>query len=224
MMRTRLAVPTAVLIGLALVPTLLHSYVDLRTDDGFTATAVDGQLAGLRSRPTDRRAGWAKKTLDSDDWSERRYEKPDGGNVTLFVSRSYDLKRLYHHPELAVAYGHDMRDNGIRRLAVMAEVPVHVLRANDDQGAGLALYALLYDGQFVDNPYTFQIRAAGELLFSPRRAMTLFFAHDETAPAHASVDDAVAARVLTAAIRSFQSQTPSARTVRRQREPSPAAE
>lgn len=209
MTTNRLGLTTAMLIGLALVPTVLHSYLDTRIDDGFKATAVAVQLAGLRSQPSDRLAGWVKKTFDTDDWSERDYLKPGGGEVTLFVSRSYDLKRLYHHPELAIAYGHDLREAEIQPLAGMATVPVHVLRDGGNQGTGLALYALLYDGEFVGNPYTFQLRTAGELLFSPRRAMTIFFAHDQTAPADARIDDAAAARVLVAAIRSFQSQSPS---------------
>jgi len=209
MTRSGPTILAALLIGLALVPTLIHGYVDMRADDGYTATAVGPRLAGLPSRPSDRLAGWVKKTLDSDDWSEREYQKPGGGHVSLFISRSYDLKRLYHHPELAVAYGHDLHEAGIQPLAGMTEVPVHVLRGNADQAASLALYALLYDGQFVDNPYTFQLRTAGALLVGPRRPMTLFFALDQTAGAGTSLDGAVVARVLAAAIRSFESQTPS---------------
>jgi hypothetical protein len=91
----------------------------------------------------------------------------------LFVSRSYDLKRLYHHPELAVAYGSDLRDAGTLRLT--GDVVAHAFRGKSEQGNGLAVYALLYDGGFVDNPYIFQLRTAAELLFSPRRPMTILF-------------------------------------------------
>ena len=210
MTTSRLSLAAAFLIGLTLVPTVLHSYVDLKVDDGFTARAIAPRLADWSSQPTERTAGWVKRTLDSDDWSERNYRNPEGGNVRFFVARSYDVKRLYHHPELAVAYGFDLQDRGVEFLAAMKDVPVHVLRAPNPQDEGLALYAMLYDGAFVDNPYTFQLRTAGALLFSPRRAMTLFFAHDQTAAAAMSIDNSAAARVLVAGIRSFQSQLPHA--------------
>ena len=224
MTNIRLTAGAAVLIALALVPTLLHNYFDLKSDDGYTAVAIGPKLAGLSSRPSDRREGWAKKFLDSDDWSERHYQQKDGGEIRLFVSRSYDLKRLYHHPELAVAYGEDLRDAGTARLPGMTDVVVHVLRGNGGQGTGLALYALLYGGSFVDNPYTFQLRTAGELLFGPRRPMTLFFADDTTAPATAKAGDSAVAQVLEAGIRSFQSQPTPAHRAQRQASPEPAGE
>ena len=52
------------------------------------AAEIPAQLAGLTSQPTERRATWVKERLDSDDWVERRYQKPNGTAVTLFVARS----------------------------------------------------------------------------------------------------------------------------------------
>lgn len=202
----RFALPVVVCIGLALIPTLLHSYADLKADDGYTATAINTQLAGLSSRSSGRRAGWAKKTFDSDDWLERYYSKRNGGDVLVFVARSYDLKRLYHHPELAVAYGTDLREEGTSRLAGMKDVPVHVLRGQAREGAELAVYALLQADEFVDNPYLFQLRTAWELLSSARRPMTLFFVLDRAADPGTSLAEAPATHVLFDAIRSFRAQ------------------
>jgi hypothetical protein len=212
-MSNRVTLAAAVLIGIALLPTVRHTYFEMKADDGYSATAIDSQLAGMRSRPTDRLDGWVKKTFDSDDWVERRYEKPGGGYVTLFVTRSYDLKRLYHHPELAVAYGTDLRDDGTEALPHTQGVTLHVLRGEPAHGVGLAAYALAYSDEFVNDPYTFQIRLAGELVFTARRAMTLFFALDEAASYNARLADQPLTQVLGAAIRSFQSQTPFTRNV-----------
>jgi hypothetical protein len=187
MMRTRIALIAALLVGLALVPTLRHSYFELKSEDGYTTTAINPELAGMRSRPSDRTPGWVKKTFDSDDWVERHYDKPGGGEVTLFVSRSYDLKRLYHHPELAVAYGIDLRDAGIEPLAGAAGVPAHILRGEAEHGIGLAAYSLVYGDRFVSDPYAFQLELAGELVFTTRKPMTLFFAYDQAAHANAAV-------------------------------------
>jgi hypothetical protein len=199
------ALATAVCLALALVPTVMHTYADVRATDGRTAAAVAPRLDGMSSRPTDRRAEWVKKTFDSDDWMERRYAAKGGRDVLLFVTRSYDLKRLYHHPELAVAYGYDLRDAGTTPLPAMQDVPVHVLRA-DAPNASLALYALLYDDEFVADPYALQVRTAWTLLVRPRRPMTLFFAHDPAADPRIPLEAAPAAEVLFRAIRSFQAQ------------------
>lgn len=207
MTHDRLAIAAAVLIGLALTPTVMHSYLGLRAEDGYTA-AVPTTLAGLTSRPTDRQAAWVLRTLDSSDWSERHYRKPGGGDITLFIARSYDGKRLYHHPELAVAYGNDLRGAGIVRLPNRDAMPIHVLRGPTELGKGLAVYALLYERAFIDNPYVFELRRAGALLFSPRQPVTLLFAHDREAPADAAVEEALATRVLVAAAESFLAQTP----------------
>ena len=45
----------------------------------------------------------------------------------------------------------------------------------------MSLYALHYDNTFVEDPIRFQLRTAGELLFSGRKAMTLFFLFDKQA-------------------------------------------
>jgi hypothetical protein len=203
----RLAIIAAVFIGLALTPTVMHSYLGLRADDGRTAAAVPTSLSGLTSRPSDRQAAWVLRTLDSSDWSERHYRKPNGGDITLFIARSYDGKRLYHHPELAIAYGHDLRDGGIVQVQTPVAMTIHTLRGPTELGTGLAVYALLYGREFIDNPYVFELRRAGTLLFRPRQPLTLFFAHDREAPADTAVEEALVTRVLTAAAQSFLAQT-----------------
>jgi len=64
---------------------------------------------------------------------------------------------------------------------------------------------MLYDGEFVENPYALQLRTAWRLLFSPRKPMTLFFVHDVSLTPGTDLDEAPAVRLLHAAIRSFLS-------------------
>ena len=102
--------------------------------------------------------------------------------MTLTVVRSYDLKALYHHPELAVAYGTSFEGARVEVLPGSPDIPVHVLRTGRESGPA-AMYVLHYDDRFVSDPILFQIRTAGELLFKGRRAMTLFFVRDPNPPA-----------------------------------------
>ena len=206
MLSRRFALPIAILLGLVLVPTITHSYLGATVDDGKVTEAVDSTLAGLTSRSTDRNAGWVKRTFDSDDWIERRYTGPNGSSVLLFVARSYDLKRLYHHPELAVLYGNDFDDGGIANLPNHPEVWVRQLKRRAGAGERPAAYALLYDGEFVDNPIALQLRTSFELMVQPRKPMTLFMVLDEHARSGAPFESSQAAAVLGDAITSFFSQ------------------
>ena len=206
MSSNRLTLVFAVCLALALVPTVLHSYVGLKSIDGYDAAAAAPQLPGLASAPTDRRAAWVLDRFASEDWIERRYQATDGRALLLFVARSYDLKRLYHHPELAIAYGTDLRAAGTSRFPATKNVPVHVLRDQGGQNNGLAMYALHYDDGFVDDPYLLQARVAWQLLFTPRRAMTIFFVYDSSFSPDTRLENAPALALLHASIDNFLSQ------------------
>lgn len=206
MIVSRFATAVCVLVGLALIPTIIHSYAGVVVEDGRRASALPETLAGFRSRPTDRSTTWGQRRFESTDWVERSYATPTG-EVTLTVVRSFDLKALYHHPELAVAYGTDFESASVELLPESAEIPVHVLRRRRDS-APAALYVLHYDDRFVSNPIMFQIRTAGELLFKGRRAMTLFFVRDVNPPARSELSSTPAVRLLHAAIQQFVDARP----------------
>lgn len=204
MISARFAAPVAALVALALIPTVIHSYVGVRVVDGRIAAAIPDVLAGGPSAPVARRPGWARDRFDTDDWIERVY-RVEGQEVTLFVARSYDAKRLYHHPELALLRDMESTPVGIIRPSARPDVPLHVLTTSRDGRRGLAVYALLYDGRFVDNPVLFQLRTATELLISGRKSMTLVFASaPDSRPA--AVDEAQATRVVLDAIARFEEQ------------------
>ena len=186
------------MLALALVPTIVHSYVGFRAFDGKRSRDVASQLAGLQGVDTGRRAAWVIDNFATDDFIERRY----GAEVTLFVARSYDPKRLYHHPELGVAYGRRFDSTSVvLEAAGSRSVPLHVLSGEDE----LACYALLYDDQFVESPLRFEAGHILTTLASPRRQMTLFFARG---PVTSKPLNSPAVRVLLAAIDSFLTQAP----------------
>lgn len=172
----RYASAVCLLLGLALIPTLIHSYGGDLAADGRSVKIIPAAAAGFTSTPTDRNSAWGKRRFDSDDWIERTYVK-GGDQVQVTVIRSYDAKRLYHHPELAVAYGTSFVGHRVRRFPQHPNVPVHVLTPAPGVSAR-AMYVLNYGDDFIDDPIRFQMRTAGELLFSRRKPMTLFFVHE----------------------------------------------
>jgi hypothetical protein len=175
MISTRFLPVVCGLFAVTLVPTFIHSYTDSTVRDGRTTSSIPMLLAGYDGVPSDRNATWGQRRFESDDWTERIYQSGDD-EVKLTVIRSYDAKALYHHPELAVSYGPSYVRTEVRRFAERPDVPVHVLYA--DSGL-VAMYVLSYDDAFVEEPIRFQLRTAAELLFSGRKAMTLFFLTDE---------------------------------------------
>ena len=194
---TRYAAPLIVVLGLALVPTIIHSYAAVTLDDGVRARDLDVQVDGVRGTDTSRKAAWVERRLSSVDWQEKRYVI-EGREVVLFIGRSYDPKALYHHPELALAYGMALAGEGLTDLR---GVPAHALRGRGQPI--VAMYALHADGGFVDDPVGFQIRNAATALWRGRTPMTLFFALERDSGPAANLGVTGAARVLEAGIKTF---------------------
>lgn len=202
MISHRFAPVTAVLLAIALIPTVIHSYRGMTIDDGVRVSAIPEVLAGAPSKPTDRKARWVESNLASTDWIERTY-RVGGDDVRLFAARSYDAKRLYHHPELAVLRGTDTVPSGRGVLPGRPDVPIHLLRTSRGSQRGVAGYTLYYDGEYVETPLLFQVRTAGELLFSGRKAMTLILASDLDGSIE-ELDKAPSVTVLKAAVEAFE--------------------
>jgi len=192
MMSSRYAPIVTVLLALALIPTIRNTYLDAHVTDGRSLETIPMVLAGRYGSATERGTRWATTTLAAEEAIERRY----GPDVTLFAARSFDAKQLYHHPELAVAYGRSYSESGVRPAAARPALPVHWLSGKD----AWAIYALSYGDDYVSDPVRFELRRAFVSLITPRQPMTLFFAHgrDQAPP------DAEA--VLLAAIDSFHAQ------------------
>src|SRR4249920_1141545 len=103
MMSSRYARAACAALLLALIPTVIHSYAGIVVTDDLRAASIPAMLGAYSASPTKRSADWGERRFDSHDWIERQYAT-ESDTVVLTVIRSYDLKALYHHPELAVAY------------------------------------------------------------------------------------------------------------------------
>jgi hypothetical protein len=159
--------------------------------------------AGQAGTPTSRSDAWALKKFDTDDWIQRSYY---GGDVTLTIVRSFDAKRLYHHPELAIAYPGEYAAATVRRLSPRPDVPVFVLSGQNANRDLRCLYALLYDGRYIDNPIGFQLRSSLELLVSRRKPMTLVFVRESGIRNTDPVDQSRGAQALIAAVESVSAR------------------
>ena len=201
MISSRFALAVVFILAVALVPTAIHNYFGLVVDDGKAVKTLHPILDTFTSTPTNRKAQWVEEMFDSNDWSERLYTDSHGSKVRLFMARSYNHKRLYHHPELALSYGSDMRAEGIVLLPGQPEIPVHLLRSK----AGLAAYVLLYDDEFVSNPILHQILDSLSLLFRGRKPLTLLYVSVPNTSNDSDFTKSAAASILIAAIRSFRS-------------------
>ena len=209
MVSSRYAPAVCAALVLALIPTIIHGYVGMVAADDLTTAAVPVVLDGYSGAPTKRPVDWGQRRFESHDWFERQYSGA-GDSVVLTVLRSYDLKALYHHPELAVAYHYSsFTDSRTDTFPGRPDMPVHVLTNRDTNAVGL--YVLHYDGRFVGDPIPFQIRTAGELLFTPRKAMTLFFVRDDTVAEGENPLKLPAAGLMASAIEAFDSRARAAR-------------
>ena len=209
MISSRYAPVVCALVGLALVPTFIHSYAASPADDGRHTDRVPALLAGYASRASDaHNETWGQRRFESFDWTQRLYTAA-GDEVTLTVVRSYDPKSLYHHPELAVAEGEGFAAERIMTLPHSPEIPLHVLHGDRENGA-TALYVLHYADRFVADPIPFQLRIAGQLLVTGRQPMTLFFVLDEK-PSTTDVATLPATELLLAAVDAFVNGAPAAR-------------
>ena len=202
MIAPRFAVPVLALLAVTFVPVARHQYVGALEDDGRSTSRIPVLLGGLMPAYSGERRAWIAEAFDTSDWIERRY-LADGREIALFVIRSYDAKRLYHHPELALIHGHDLRSEGVRPSQTDPPVPLHLLAG---ERGGVAAYALVHDDTFVSDPYRFQARIAGRMLVSRRPPMTLVLAHDLAAPASLRPESSPVARLVAEAAQAIRDQ------------------
>ena len=202
MISPRFAGATAVVLALALVPTVIHSYLGVVTEDGISVRSVPETLEGMPSTSTQRRPGWVVSNFDTSEWIERVY-RTESNDVTLFVGHGYDGKRFYHHPELALLRGTRTVPAGTARVASAPDVPLHVVETERQGKTGVSVYALISEGTFIESPIAFQLQASARLLVGGRRPMTLVMATD-LAGRRDQLDRAPATRVLLAALRALK--------------------
>lgn len=205
LLSTRYALAVCFLLALALVPTVIHSYIDAKVDDGKSVNNIATSLNNYSSAPAKRNASWGLDVFGSADWFERDYQDQQYNKIRLFTARSYDHKRLYHHPELALSYGKDLTKQGIKKLPHDSEILVHLL--SNESNTLQAAYVLLYDDQFISDPINHQLGESMRLLVSAGKPMTLFYASQASATGNMPFEQSNIAQLLLLAIQSFQAQS-----------------
>jgi hypothetical protein len=202
MISSRYEIPVSLLLILALLPTIIHSYLGSEYDDGRAVQTIPTTLAGFSSEPYLRHNdSWAKSLYGSEDWIERIYKNDKGEKIRLFAARSFDYKKLYHHPELGLSHGSNLKEEGIVMLPGDPDIPVFVLR--NSGGKGIVAYALLHEEELIKDPILHQIKDAFTQLLQTRKAMTLFYVSDTITPAVDKFEKSSSASILAAAIQSF---------------------
>jgi len=157
----------------ALVPTVRHGYVStVAAAPSVTPDSVPANLEGVPGATRERPAAWIADTYGADSWAERTYDVGGHGQVRIFVARGYDLKKLYHHPELGILHGVSLVSAGAVPLEGHPDRRVHVLRS-DRPGETSALYALVYRGAWIADPYRLQLSSALSSLWDARHPLTL---------------------------------------------------
>lgn len=207
MTSTRYAIPVIILLLFALVPTTIHSYLGAKTDDGKSVKKIPGQLGDFISMPSKRNKQWGQDIFESFDWFERDYRNSDYKKVRLFVARSFNHKKLYHHPELALSYGINLSHHKIETLPGQNDIPIHIL--SNDNHSIVVIYALEYDNHFIGDPITHQLAESIRLLANPRKPMTLFYASQTGLPSNLPIEQTAAMTLLSLAIQNFKQQNPS---------------
>jgi hypothetical protein len=206
MIATRYTLPVAVLLSIALVPTIIHSYLNLSIDNSSPAKSISAMFSDLTSTPTRKNPGWGEETFGCTDWFERTYKDKQGNEVRLFVGRGYDHKRLYHHPELALSHAVDLRSTGLIKLLGEHVIPVNVLHHTTQ--SKIAGYALFYDGHFIDDPIAHQVKNSLSLLVNAKKPMTLFYVSEDNIDNQTNFEKTLSAKVLTAAIKNYLVEQP----------------
>lgn len=204
MISPRYLIPVIILTILALIPTVIHSYIGATTKDGKSVNNIATTLGNFSSLPSKRNALWGKDMFNTENWFERDYQNNPHHKVRLFAARSYDHKRLYHHPELALSYGQSLTVKNIINLPGSENTPIHILSTNNN--AVLVAYALLYNDEFIKNPIQHQLGDSIRLLFSARKPMTLLYASQSGVAPNIRVEQSAVVSLLSLAIQSFKSQ------------------
>jgi hypothetical protein len=177
-MSPRYAPATLGLLLCALVPTVVNSYFGSHEDSGpDLEAALPKSVGAYVATDTARRDRSIRRSFDATAWAGRRYLH-GASTVELVVARTLDMKRVYHHPELALTSGAEyasVRVESHPRPGGGEPIHVHVLERATQ---GVEAYTLLYEDVTVANPFFFHVKTAPRLLLGGRKPMTLVFVQD----------------------------------------------
>ena len=189
MIATRHTWLVAALLLLALVPTYLNVYRQPPAlEPGVLAAAIPADLEGYRNAaPGRHQADWAAAHFAAQDFVERKY-RVGTQECELFAARTYDGKKLFHFPELALTYGRSVTAERREELDLADQVlPVRVLEFRNRTSVRLSVSTLFYGKEPVRDPMPFLFRTLPALFVGQREPMTLIYVQGE-----AQVDDEAA--------------------------------
>ena len=177
----RYVCPLSACLLLALIPVVVHSYLQIEIDDCKTPWAFVPESA-LASHSGGRRDAWMCERFQSSQWDEGSFLR-DGLRFDFSIIHSYDAKRLYHRPENFLVEHAIVERRGIEWVpAGSGALPIHRASYGDTDPAILVAYLLVYRSSPVASPYWPHLRAAPIELFSGRRPMTLFLIQARGSP------------------------------------------
>ncbi len=168
MISARHAWAAAAVLLVAAVPTALN--VCRRPAELFVG-GLEAELGGRLGAftPGPRRASTIEEHFGARDFVTRRH-----GAIELFAARSYDGKKLFHFPELALTYGRSA-------TAVRDARGARVIEFAEDHAVRVAAYALLYGRRTVEEPIRFHLSILPELFLGHREPMTLVYVQGDAA-------------------------------------------
>lgn len=186
MIATRHAWLVAGLLLLTLVPTWFNVYRQPPAlAPGGLATAIPADLEGYSDAAPGRHdAGWVAAHFASRDFLERKC-RVGTHELELFAARTWDAKRLFHFPELALTYGRSVTAERTEELTVGDRaVPVRVLEFRQRATVRRSVSALFFGKQPVRDPMRFLLRSLPALFVGRREPMTLIYVQGEAHPGH----------------------------------------
>lgn len=173
--------PLSACLLLALIPVVVHSYLQVEIDDCKGSWAFGSKFAQT-SHPSGSRDARMRERFQSFQMQEGSFLR-NGMRFDFSIIRSYDVKRLYHLPETSLVEHAIVERRGIEWVPADSEaLPIHRAYYGDTDPAILVAYLLVYRSSPVASPYWAHLRAAPVELFSGRRPMTLFLVQARGSP------------------------------------------
>jgi hypothetical protein len=162
----RYAWAAAAVLLVAAVPTALGV---CRRPAELAPGDLEAALGDLGPFEPGRRAAEAvEEAFGTRDLVTRQY-----GAIELFAARSYDGKKLFHFPELALTYG--------RAATATRDVEgARVIEFAQGKETRVAAYALLYGRRPAAQPIRFYLSILPELFLGRREPMTLVYVQADT--------------------------------------------
>ncbi len=187
MISARYAWPTTLVLLVAFVPTVIHVYPEPEPlPSGAIDRVLPENLSGFRYvTKGERSAAWVKETFAADDFVSRSYSSPSGivDGLRIFVARSYDAKKLFHFPEIALSRGRSSADVRLIEIETDAGIlPARLIEFQAGDAVHRVAYALLYGERPMLHPIPFLIARVPELYVGRREPTTLIYVQGSTDP------------------------------------------